>query len=51
MGQLEDKIDDLLDEITTLREVRDDLMEENERLRKMVKDYKVLLEREAKKDE
>ena len=33
MGQLEDKIEDLEDEITTLREVRDELMEENEKLR------------------
>ena len=48
MGQLEDKIDDLLDEVTTLREVRDELMEENERLRKIVRDYKILLEREVK---
>ena len=31
--QLNDKIEDLEDELTTLREVRDDLMEENERLR------------------
>lgn len=40
MGQLEDKIDDLEDENTMLREVRDDLMEENERLRKEIKEYK-----------
>jgi len=36
MGQLEDKIEDLEDENTTLREVRDDLMDENERLRKEI---------------
>ena len=51
MGQLEDKIEDLEDENTTLREVRDDLMEENERLRKMVRDYKILLEKDVKKNE
>ena len=49
MSQLDDKIEDLEDEVTTLREVRDDLMEENERLRKIVSDYKILLEREVKK--
>ena len=47
-SQEQDKIEDLEDEITTLREVRDDLMEENERLRKMVRDYKILLEKEVK---
>jgi len=34
MGQLEDKIEDLEDENTTLKEAIDDLMEENERMRK-----------------
>ena len=34
MGQLEDKIEDLEDENTTLKEAVDDLMEENERIRK-----------------
>jgi len=48
MGQLEDKIEDLEDENTTLKEVRDELMDENERLRKIVRDYKILLEREVK---
>ena len=35
--QLYDKIEDLEDENTTLREVRDDLMEENEKLREEIK--------------
>ena len=47
-NQLYDKIEDLEDENTTLKEVRDDLMEENEKLRKMVRDYKTLLEKEVK---
>ena len=42
--QLYDKIDDLEDENTTLKEVRDDLMEENERLRKEIKKLKDSLE-------
>ena len=46
MGQLDDKIEDLESENTILKEVRDDLMEENERLRKIVRDYKILLEKE-----
>jgi len=46
--QEQDMIDDLQDELTTLREVRDELIEENERLRKMISDYKILLEREVK---
>lgn len=41
--QLYDKIDDLEDENTTLREVRDELMEENERLRKEIKNQKITL--------
>lgn len=46
-GQLNDKIEDLEDENTTLKEAIDDLMGENERLRKMASDYKILLEREV----
>ena len=34
MSQLDDKIEDLEDENTTLKEAVDDLMEENERIRK-----------------
>ena len=34
MGQLDDKIEDLEDENTNLKEAVDDLMEENERIRK-----------------
>ena len=36
MGQLDDKIEDLEFEITTLKEVRDDLMFENEKQRKEI---------------
>ena len=36
MGQLEDKIEDLESENTILKEVRDELMEENEKLRKEI---------------
>ena len=49
--QLYDEIDSLEEENTILKEVRDELMEENERLRKMVRDYKILLEKEVKSDE
>ena len=47
MGQLEDKIEDLEDEITTLREVRDELMENNEKLRKELKMLKHLLQKKG----
>jgi len=36
MSQLEDRIEDLEDENTTLKEVRDDLMFENEKQRKEI---------------
>ena len=45
--QLNDKIKDLEDENTILIEVRDDLMDENEKLRKEIRDYKILLEKEV----
>ena len=35
MGQLDDKIEDLEDENTNLKEAVDDLMQENEKLRKV----------------
>jgi len=35
MGQLDDKIEDLVDENTNLKEAVDDLMQENEKLRKV----------------
>ena len=38
MGQLDDRIEELEEENTILREVRDDLMEENERLRKEIRE-------------
>jgi len=48
MSQLEDRIEDLEDENTTLKEVRDDLMFENEKQRKEIhklnKEIKVLKE-------
>lgn len=37
MGQLEDRIEELEEENKILCEVRDDLMEENERLRGLVR--------------
>ena len=40
MGQLEDKIEDLEDENTTLKEAVDDLMDENERLRNLIRELK-----------
>ena len=45
--QLYDKIDDLEDENTTLREVRDELMDENEKLRKEIRGLKNQLEKEV----
>lgn len=38
MGQLDDRIEELEEENTILREVRDDLMDENEKLRKEIRE-------------
>ena len=46
-SQEQDKIEDLEDEITTLREVRDELMENNEKLRKELKMLKHLLQKKG----
>ena len=42
--QLNDKIEDLEEEKIMLKEAVDDLMEENERLRKEIREYKNKLE-------